>query len=295
MTFKQKIVSKEHKIIRPPPECMTFVVHTGKVGRFVKDLETDLRIMLAPYTFDKLRVNKKNKIRDFVEAAGDLQATMMIHLSSQKEKLVFSFNRFPHGPTLHFNIKKFATMADVRNGNKESATINKTHPGEAFPILEGFGESNEDQTVVSMFQGLFPSFDPNTADLGLMKRAVLISKGADGEISIRHYLVEKTDPKESAINEAVDKAMNVDLSKYNSMAEYLEELEKTQPKRDKKISTIKLKELGPRVEIVLDYVEMNLYGGMKMQEQIKKSQIKRAQEAKAAKEEKEKMKKAKVL
>lgn len=275
MSIKQKIISKEHKIIRPPPECMTFVVHTGKVGRFVKDLETDMRIMLAPYTYDKLRVNKKNQIRDFVEAAGDLEATMMFLLRCQQDKLVLSLNRFPHGPTLHFNIKKFATMADVRAGNKDSATINRTHPGEAFPILEGFGDSNEDQTMVSMFQGLFPSFDPLTADLGLMKRAVYISKSADGNISIRHYLVEKTNPREVAMNEAIDKAMSTNLKNYNSMTEYLDEIHKDQPKKDKKISTIKLKELGPRIDIVLDYTELNLFGGMKMQEQIKKRQMKR--------------------
>ena len=274
---------KEGKQTKAPEDCMTFVVHTGEIGSTVQDLELDIRTILAPYTFDKLRVTPKNKIRDFTEAAGDLQAKMMILLRSQTDKLLLSINRFPRGPTLHFNVKRFTLIKDVRQGSDKAAIFHKTHPGTSFPILEGFGDSNEDQTMVGIFQGLFPTLDLNTSDLSNMKRAVLFSKGPDGLISIRHYAIEKRDPNKSVALSKIDSGKLADLGQYNSIEEYVEKTQKSAPKK-KNLMTISLKEIGPRIDMKLDLVELNLFGGIKLQETIDKRKKKFAEKQKELKE-----------
>lgn len=268
------------KRLKAQEECMTFVVHTGEIGDTVKDLEMELRSVLSPYTFNKLKVSNKNKIRDFTEAANDLQAKMMILLRTLSDKMVLSINRFPRGPTAHFKVLKFTLMKDVRDGFRDedgnlgkAALFNKTQAGVAFPILEGFSESDEDETLVGLFQGLFPALDMKTADLSTMKRAVLFSKQPDGVISIRHYSIEKRDTSKSVALQNIEKGKIGDLGNYQSIEEYVEKTQKAAPKK-KNLTTIGLKEIGPRVDMKLDFVELNLFDGMKLQEQIKEKKRK---------------------
>ena len=275
---------KTGKQTKAPEDCMTLVVHTGEIGSTVQDLELDIRTILAPYTFDKLRVTPKNKIRDFIEAAGDLQARMMILLRSQTDKLVLSINRFPRGPTVHFNVKRFTLIKDVRSGSDKAAVFHKTHPGTSFPILEGFSDSNEDQTMVGIFQGMFPSLDLQTSDLSNMKRAVLFSKGPDGIISVRHYSIEKRDPNKSAALAKIDSGKAGDLGQYNSIEEYIEKTQKEAPKKKKNLMTISLKEIGPRIDMKLELVELGLFDGIKLQETIDKRKKKLAEKQKGMKE-----------
>jgi ribosome biogenesis protein SSF1/2 len=274
------IMSVVDKRLKAQEECMTFVVHTGEIGETVRELETEIRCILSPYTYNKLRVTRKNKIRDFTEAAGDLQAKMMILLRNFSEKMVLSINRFPRGPTVHFDVLRFTLMKDIRDGFRDedgnigkAALFNKTQAGNAFPILEGFTDSDEDETLVGLFQGLFPSLDLATADLSIMKRAVLFSKGPDGVISIRHYTIDRRDTSKSIALQNIEKGKIKDLGNYQSIEEYFEKTQKAVPKK-KNICTIGLREIGPRIDMKLDYVELNLFDGMKLQEQIKEKKRK---------------------
>jgi ribosome biogenesis protein SSF1/2 len=269
---------------------MTFVVHTGEIGDTVKDLELEIRSILSPYTFNKLKVSNKNKIRDFCEAANDLQAKMMILLRNLSDKMVLSINRFPRGPTAHFNVLRYTLMKDIRDGFRDedgnlgkAALFNKTQAGTSFPILDGFSDSDEDETLVGLFQGLFPTLDLKTADLSSMKRAVLFSKAADGVISIRHYSIEKRDTNKSVALQNIEKGKVGDLGKYQSIEEYVEKTQKAAPKK-RNLCTIGLKEIGPRIDMKLDFVELNLFDGMKLQEQIKEKKRKFYEKQKELKE-----------
>jgi len=241
------------------------VVHTGEIGRAMKDLESDIRLMLCPYTYMKLRVHSKNKLKDFTDNAGLVDATMMILLRSNLDQSTFSICRFPRGPTLHFNIVRYALITDVHKNVERTASVNKTNPWIPFPVMTGFTDSKEDQAMVSMFQGLFPSIDMEKANLSGMKRVVEFSKEEDGLISIRHYMIERRDPHLSAALRNIDEGKVTDLSKFETVEDYVQSAEKNKPKKN--ICAIKLKEIGPRIDMMFKNLELGIFNGAVLTEE----------------------------
>ena len=49
---------------------IAFVIKRGRVGLYTKELLTDTREMLYPYTALHLKESKKNSIKDFISVAG---------------------------------------------------------------------------------------------------------------------------------------------------------------------------------------------------------------------------------
>ena len=105
--MKPKVKSNPDKQERPQNEAMTMVISLGEVGSGVRELVSDLKKVLHPFTFSKLKARRKNKLRDFVGHATDLDAKMLILLRNQLDNITLSLARFPRGPTMHFDIKRF--------------------------------------------------------------------------------------------------------------------------------------------------------------------------------------------
>lgn len=100
--MKPRVKSNPDKQEKPQNEAMTMVISLGEVGSGVRELVSDLKKVLHPYTFSKLRARSKNKLRDFVDAATPLGAKMLILLRNQLENTTLSLARFPRGPTTLF-------------------------------------------------------------------------------------------------------------------------------------------------------------------------------------------------
>jgi len=248
-----------------PDEALTMVIHLGEVGSSVKGLCADIRTMLLPFTFPKLKVNNKNKLSDFTAVATQLGAKMMILLRSRLEKTTLALTKFPRGPTLYFDVARYALIGDVRQAVEETATVNKTLRTQPFLVMEGFSQSDEDEVTVSMFQGLFPEIHMGECDIQIMKRVVIASKGEDGVIAVRHYRVQKRDVHVSAAIQAIADGKIPDLSGYESVADYVLEGLQAQ-KHTKPKQAIHLIEIGPRIDLVFDHVETGVFGGMKLTE-----------------------------
>lgn len=234
---------------------LTMVVHTGQVAKTLKELELDLRNMLLPYVFDKIKVSNKNTLRDFTEAAHALEATMIILLRSQKEKAVFSLCRRKPGLTLHFNIISYSLCSDIREG-ENYAFVNKQSHGKTVPILYGFSSSKEDQALALMFKNLFPAVDDEDEDIKMLRRCVLFHKGDDNIIRIRHFGIQLRK------NEAyVMLGKNPDLGQYESIEEFFL---KHQDKNDKhkNLKPLKLLEIGPRIDLKLDAMELGIFSSL---------------------------------
>lgn len=92
-------MSKVPKFSRQPH---SFVIHRGKVGKFIKSLETDLRRVLEPNTAKNLKVLKKNNIKDFIVNGAVLGVNNMLVLTLSDNAAQLRFIRFPQGPTLTF-------------------------------------------------------------------------------------------------------------------------------------------------------------------------------------------------
>ncbi|KAH0793490.1 Brix-domain-containing protein [Histomonas meleagridis] len=260
---KQKVKPNPQKQAEQEVETMTMVIHLGEVGSSIRALVDDVRKMLSPYTYMKMRVHAKNKLRDFTEASSLIGAKMLILLRCKLDKTTFAITRFPRGPTVYFDVQKYATIGDVHQAYPDSANFNKKERSESFLVCEGFTDSDQDQVIVSMFQGMFPSIKLGQCNLKLMKRVVLASKDPDGVISLRHYKVTQRDLQISDPLQRLDRGKIPDLSMYESIEDYFMESLRNAPK-EKRQRAIHLQEIGPRIDMTFKQLETNVFGGMKL-------------------------------
>lgn len=260
--MKPKIKNDPTKIERELEDVMTMVIHTGEVGTALKELESDMKKVLNPYSFMKLRVHRKNKLRDFTEVATPLGAKMMMLFRCQLDKTSLSLCRFPRGPTVYFDVLRYATIHDVHSAFPETtANYNKQARHVPFLVLSGFSSSDSDQVIVSMFQGLFPAVRPGQENVSLMKRVVLVSKNEDNSISLRHYKVSSKN-----LNDGITGLLRgkiPDLSEYNEIDDYIMENVKAS-KKGKQKCAIRLVEIGPRIDMTFNHLETAVFGGMKL-------------------------------
>ena len=259
-----KRISNPQKIEKPKEEVMTMVIAMGKVGKKVKELTEDVKVVLSPYTYPKLKASSKNRLHDFIENASSLDATMLMRFYSSLSKTSLEICRFPRGPTVYFNVLQFSNISDVKKEVERSVVYNKAQRSEPFLILDGFTESHEDKVMASMFQGLFPSLKIGQIDVSTLKRAVFISKDSDNVISIRHYKVQKRDLRISKGFQAFVKKPLPDLSGYETVDDFILSTGITETNKPK--TAIQLLEIGPRIDITLKSIETGLFGGMKMPE-----------------------------
>lgn len=260
--MKPKRKNNPDKQERAPDEALTMVIHLGEIGASVKELCNDLKVVLAPYTFAKLQVRRKNKLRDFLDVASPLGAKMLMLLRCSLDQTTLELTKFPRGPTICFNVERFATIKDVHHDVEDTACFNKTTRTEPVLVLDGFTNSDEDQVTVSMFQGLFPEIKVGT-DMKFMKRVVIASKGEDGVISLRHFRIQRKDLQvNQSIKDIVDGNVT-DLSDYESIDDYI--LQRiTAQKEKKQRCAISLQEIGPRIDMTFKQVETGVFGGMKI-------------------------------
>lgn len=262
MIPKQRFKSNPQKIEKEETEAMTIVIHLGEVGSSIRDLEKDIRKMLSPYTYLKMKVHAKNKLRDFTEASSSIGAKMLILLKCKLDVTTLAITRFPRGPTVYFNVLKYATINDIHQAYPESPCFNKKERSESFLVCNGFGSSNEDEVVVSMLQGLFPSIKLGQCNLKLMKRVVLASKDSEtGVIAIRHYKINQRDLQISDPLRMIDKGQIPNLGQYESIEDYFMENLKAQSNNKKQQRAINLQEIGPRIDLSFKQVQTNVFGG----------------------------------
>jgi ribosome biogenesis protein SSF1/2 len=266
--YKKKERNPQKAVRRPtalPDSAMTMVVHLGDVGSSLKELCSDLKAMLSPFTFPKLKVLKKNKLSDFTAAATPLGAKMLLLLRSRLGKTTLALTRFPRGPTLYFDIVRYASVSDVRGAVEDAVVVNKRLRREPFLVLEGFSTSNEDDVTVSMLQGLFPEIDLGQCDVSIMKRVVIASKADDGVVSIRHYKIHTRDLQVNAVIQAIANGIIPDLSDYETIDDFVLQGIHSQ-KKAKPRQAIHLQEIGPRIDMTFNHVETGVFGGMKLTE-----------------------------
>ena len=80
----------------------SFVVPLGKTGKSVKELVTDFRKVMEPFTASNIKARPGNVIKDYVHVAGPLNVTHMVGFTKTNIGPYIKFARFPRGPTLTF-------------------------------------------------------------------------------------------------------------------------------------------------------------------------------------------------
>jgi ribosome biogenesis protein SSF1/2 len=272
-----------------PNSPRAFVFTKGKVSAPLKALVEDLKHVLSPNTARALRAQKKNKLRDFVGVAGQLNVSFFLIVSSTEKASYLRLVRSPHGPTLTFRLNQYSLASDV------AASQRRPFSGghgiwQAAPMLviSDFDKEVLHQKLSStLFQNLFPTMVASELQIAACRRVVLLHQRAEDEgggVELRHYAIKAAPTNVSrGVKKLIRGKKLPSLGRFSDMSDFLlhgggyssdsgaetEEEEKVQlpqdyhgrgAKRGTQVG-IKLVEIGPRLEMSLIKVQEGLCDG----------------------------------
>jgi ribosome biogenesis protein SSF1/2 len=92
---------KKTPVGEPSPEeaaaPKSFVFRSGKVGKTIGHLVADMRKVMSPYTAERLKETKHNRLKDFLDVAGTLGVTHMLSFSQSELATNLRILRCPRG------------------------------------------------------------------------------------------------------------------------------------------------------------------------------------------------------
>ncbi|CAD8191193.1 unnamed protein product [Paramecium octaurelia] len=264
-----------------------FILKRGKVSSTIRQLIDDYRDVMYPFTSMNLQESDKTKMKDYIQAAGYYLISHMIIMTQTNKNSYIRFIQNPRGPTFTFRILKYANRNEVLNAQRKFKSFSRVF---SPPLLVMNGFQTDFQTddpkrptsehiklVGNMIQSMFPAINVQNTNPKTQKRVILFSYKND-KIYIRHYYIsfnlKGIDKKMKKIIKA-NKLPN--LSKYNSFSDFLqnnhqmfasdteqsdlEELEIENKQHKKQQMSVRLHEVGPRLELKLYKIEEGFMQG----------------------------------
>eukprot|EP00041_Stephanoeca_diplocostata_P014119 m.253632 g.253632 ORF g.253632 m.253632 type:complete len:471 (-) comp19587_c0_seq2:49-1461(-) len=281
-THKQKKKSKK-KRGHPEDEIDTSIPRSFVIGQdcpaSVMQLVKDMRMVMSPNTALKLKVRKKNVLKDFVHLAGPFGVSHLLVFRHTKVGTNLRIARLPRGPTLMFRVKSYSHIKDVARSQPNPKSPGAQYLTAPLLVLNNISADKvETRLTAKVFQSLFPSIDVSTVDLALLKRIVLLHHDTEtDEMCLRHYEI---DVKPTGISKSVKQLLKShvpDLSKYDDVSDFvlrggdgyesdasdmgdgnkvvLAQNMKKAGNQESKRSAIRLVELGPRMHLELVKIE----------------------------------------
>lgn len=179
----------------------SLIVRRGKVGKNVRSLIMDLRNAFGPNTASKVKERTSNTLKEFLHACSVLAVTHLVTLTQNTKKSSSTPNlriaRATTGPTLTFNVEKYALSADIRRAAKKVIDPTSTLSTNPLVVLNNFDVKNSPNHIkiaALTFQAMFPALNVKTLLLSSCKRVLLFHYNQETEnIELRHYLI-KTAP-----------------------------------------------------------------------------------------------------
>ncbi|KAK6731104.1 hypothetical protein RB195_007522 [Necator americanus] len=142
----------------------SFVIHRGKVGKYVRNLERDIRQIMDPFTAKHLMTLKRNNIKDFVIHGAVLGVTNMIVLTSSESSLQLRMMRFNQGPTLTFRVPEYSLSRHILSTQKRPLMHQKLFEKPPLVVMNGFNQSGKKHLLLveTFIQNMFPSINIDT-------------------------------------------------------------------------------------------------------------------------------------
>ncbi|CDW54513.1 Brix domain containing protein [Trichuris trichiura] len=279
---KASIGSQEPDHLKKAPH--SFIFHRGRVGRLVRQLIRDMRMVFSPFTAPKLQVRKNNSLKDFVAVSGIFNVTHFLIFTRTEESVNLRIMHVPRGPTLSFKVLQYCLAADVVSALKKSLSCSKQFVNPPLLIFSHIDRSLDHVRLVqTMIQGMLPSLNIDSVRLDDIRRVVLINYDKEeGCFDFRHYGIKPVPVGVSKQAKIVFKRKVPDLGTYQDISEYFtnpEYLSESEPEegnanvvelsqdlkaRGCKKSTeiaVKLIEMGPRLKLQLYKVEEGFSSG----------------------------------
>lgn len=269
----------------------SFVINRGPVGKYLQQMIKDFRSVLEPFTASKLKVTRKNVLKDFVSIASYLNVTHVAIITRTEKAPYFRLCRMPRGPTITYRLVEYTLRQDVVRAQRKQHVNASLFQAAPLLILNGFGSGEDDiksKLETSMWRNLFPSINLKKVELAKVKRCVLLNYDAETDmVEFRHYAIKV---KPVGLSKTVKKLLTgkkvPDLGNYRSVEEAIEkgdlaaftesecegdDDERTQVTVSQKLSSranlvnekssIRLVELGPRMKLQLMKIEEGLMEG----------------------------------
>lgn len=268
------------KVQKTTPRC--FVMKRGTVGQFVGDLVMDFRDVMSPNCAKNLRESRTNRIADFTAVSAQLGISHLCLFSTTKMGTYLRVARLPQGPTLTFKVLHFSLARDVRASQKRPHNANQDFVKAPLQVLNGFsgqgGKKSAEQTLMyEMLSGLFPPLDVANFRHSECRRVALFNHDrTSGIIQFRHYsIVRKTAGVQRGVSKLLRTGRISSMGKLEDISDFVfsgggaasdSEMEDAVdvPSLDMNSSSIaiKLREIGPRMELQLIKGEEGLLNGM---------------------------------
>ncbi|KAI4341681.1 hypothetical protein MLD38_026375 [Melastoma candidum] len=261
----------------------SFVFSRGKLPGPLRQLQMDLRKLMLPFTALKLKENRRNNLRDFLNVAGPMGVTNFLILSKTDTAPYLRVARTPQGPTLTFKIEEYALATDIAQTQLRPRCPQDLFKNPPLIVLSGFGTGDQHLKLTTvMFQNIFPAIDVNTVRLTSCQRIVLLNYNKDTKlIDFRHYSI-RLQPvgvnrriRKFVQNHQVPDLRNLqDVSDFVTKAGYGSESEADDEAATVTLasdlgrvnqaaskSAVKLQEIGPRMTLHLVKIEEGLCSG----------------------------------
>jgi len=162
--------------------------------------------MLEPHTSSRLRVLKRNNLKDFVVNSQAMGVTHLLVLSRSELSLNIRLIRNPQGPTLWFRAESYSLSKDILASQKRPIINEELFLTAPLLVMTGFGSGQKAEEgkekeegaggssrrrhlglVQMVVQNMFPSIDVDAVKLSHLKRVVLVDYDEENELlDFRH-------------------------------------------------------------------------------------------------------------
>ena len=253
-----------------------------------------MRLVMYPYTAINLQESSSNSIKDFLSLKDVYGLSHMMIFTNTEKNSYLRLAKMSQGPTITFKIKNYILSSEIfSNTEKYKKPLTKNFDHIPLIIMNGFNNKNIPEeydlalkTTSIMFQSFFPPLNLNEIQIKKCKRVVLLSlnieEGEEPQLLFRHYDIEIG---KFSVNKSISNFINnignkKDLSQYDNIADYvlkqsgfssgesdielgkMGEIDTINDKNFKEEKMkIKLKEIGPRLNLTLHKIEEGFLKG----------------------------------
>ena len=180
---RQKDVEEDPFVLKQPH---SIIIGRGKVGKSTQQLIDNFRRVMDPYTAKNVKVQRTNKLKDFISIAPTFNVSHVIAFNKTEQNLNLRIIRVPRGPTLWFNIKEYILMKDIQTSLKRPVADQTLTNESALCVMNNFDKSKKHSKLVQTFvQSMFPTTNIPTLKLDRVRRVVIWNWNEDESIDFR--------------------------------------------------------------------------------------------------------------